>query len=77
MADYDHINPQHYKNYSYEVINMMTSIYGAGLTAVYCEMAAFKYRMRAGTKPGNSVEQDFAKEKWYLDKAKELRKLNV
>lgn len=74
MNDYDCINPDHYKTYSYEVISMMASIYGPALTAVYCEMSAFKYRMRAGNKPGNSAEQDFAKEEWYLKKAKELRK---
>lgn len=74
MAEYDHISPDHYKNYSYEVIDMMASIYGPKLTAVYCEMTAFKYRMRAGTKPNNPAEQDYAKEKWYLDKAKDLRK---
>ena len=36
-------------------------------------MTAFKYRMRVGTKPDNSVEQDLQKERWYLNKAKELR----
>jgi hypothetical protein len=29
--------------------------------------------MRVGMKPDNSIEQDLAKEKWYLRKAKELR----
>ena len=35
-------------------------------------MTAFKYRMRMGTKLGNTIEQDLKKEKWYLDKKKEL-----
>lgn len=48
-------------------------IYGIEATATWCEMTAFKYRMRVGTKPDNPVEQDLDKERWYLNKAKELR----
>jgi hypothetical protein len=73
--NYDCINPGHYKNYSLETIEMMAAIYGQAATALYCEMTAFKYRMRMGTKPGNPVEQDLKKERWFLDKAKELRNL--
>jgi len=71
--DYDHINPSHYRNYSVEVIDMMLSIYGKEATALFCEMNAFKYRMRMGTKPDSPIEQDLKKEGWYLAKAKELR----
>ena len=71
---YDIINPTHYKNYSVEVIEMMIKIWGKKQTAQYCEMNAYKYRMRAGTKPGNSAEQDLEKEKWYLQKAEALWK---
>lgn len=52
---------------------MMEAIYGVEATIIFCEMTAFKYRMRVGTKPDNSVEQDLQKERWYLNKAKELR----
>ena len=74
MSSYDHINPSHYKNYSKEVIDMMIDIYGEEDTAKFCEMNAFKYRMRMGTKPENPIDQDLAKEKWYLDKAKQILK---
>jgi hypothetical protein len=57
-----------------QVIDMMVAIYGTEATAKYCEMNAFKYRMRAGTKPDNLLEQDLEKEKWYLNKSKELQK---
>ena len=40
-------------------------------TINYCEMTAFKYRMRLGHK--DQVDQEMGKEKWYLDKANELR----
>ena len=68
----EHINPQHYKNYSKEVIDMMIDIFGKENTAMYCEMNAFKYRMRMGFKPDNPVDQDLQKEKWYLNKAKQI-----
>ena len=74
MENYEMVNhPTHYNNYSMEVIDMMESIWGADATALFCEMTAFKYRMRMGTKPENSIEQDLNKEKWYLNKAKEIK----
>ena len=75
--NYEHVNhPKHYNNYSKEVIDMMIDIWGVEKTIAFCEMNAFKYRMRMGTKPENSIEQDLKKEKWYLDKAKELYEKN-
>lgn len=73
VAEYDNINPEHYRNYSVECIDMMIAIYGKEKVATYCELAAFKYRMRMGTKPNNPIDQDLDKEKWYLNKAKELK----
>ena len=68
-------HPNHYNTYSIEVITMMIGIWGNEKTADWCEMTAFKYRMRMGTKENNPIEQDQSKEKWYLSKAQELRKL--
>lgn len=65
------INPAHYKSYSVETIDMMVAIYGKEKVGIHCELTAFKYRQRLGKK--DSLEQDLAKEQWYLDKAKELR----
>lgn len=74
MGSYEMVNhPTHYNNYSVEVIDMMISIWGIEATITWCEMTAFKYRMRMGTKPDNSIEQDLKKEMWYLEKAKELK----
>lgn len=71
---YEHVNhPAHYNIYSIECIDMMERIWGKEATAQWCEMTAFKYRMRVGTKPNNPTEQDLEKERWYLNKAKELR----
>ena len=51
---------------------MMLRIYGKVATAMWCEMTAFKYRMRLGNKPDNPIEQDLAKERWYLEMAKQI-----
>ena len=66
----DAINPDHYKQYPIESIDMMILIWGKEKTKDFCLMTAFKYRMRLGHK--DNIEQELNKEKWYLDKAKEL-----
>lgn len=63
-------NPQHYNQYPIETIEMMCLIWGKVKTREFCIMNAFKYRMRLGHK--NAIEEDLAKEQWYLNKAKEL-----
>lgn len=65
-------HPQHYNKYSVETIEMMRRIWGDESTALWCEMTAFKYRMRMGEKDGNPLDQDIQKEAWYIAKAKEL-----
>ena len=70
-------HPGHYNNYNVEVIDMMEKIWGPAYVLVFCQLNAFKYRMRMGTKPGGSLEEDLRKEQWYLKKAAELKeKLN-
>lgn len=70
-------HPSHYNNYNIEVIDMMEKIWGPAYVLVFCQLNAFKYRMRMGTKPGGSLEEDLQKEHWYLKKAAELKeKLN-
>ena len=72
--NYEHVeHPSHYNTYPMETIDMMVAIWGKEKVADFCEINAFKYRMRMGTKPDNSIEQDLKKEQWYLNKAKELR----
>jgi hypothetical protein len=73
VKEYDFINPNHYKQGSKEVIEMMELIWGKENLIAYCEMNAFKYRMRLGLKPEQSVERDLEKANWYSAKAKELR----
>lgn len=68
------IRPNHYNNYSVEVLDMMRRIWGDDKVAILCELNAFKYRMRMGLKEGNPIEQDLAKEKFYLDYAKNINK---
>lgn len=63
-------HPKHYNQYPVEVIDMMIRIWGEEATRTFCILNAFKYRMRMGHK--DDIEDDLAKEQWYLDKAKEL-----
>ena len=71
--EYDFVNPAHYQEFSVEVIDMMAAIWGKEVTALHCEMCAFKYKLRAGSKPDQPIERDLDKAAWYLSKAKELR----
>ena len=74
MLNYEHVeHPAHYNTYGQETIAMMVAIWGEEKVADWGEITAFKYRMRMGSKPDNSIEQDLKKEQWYLNKAKELR----
>jgi hypothetical protein len=70
-------NPTHYKQFSVEVCDMMLAIWGREHYIAHCEMCAFKYRMRLGSKQGESVEDDLSKARWYEAKAAELRKEQV
>ena len=71
---YEMVNhPTHYNQYDIEVIDMIIRIWGPEAASLWCDITAFKYRMRMGTKPDNSIEQDIKKEQWYLNKSKEIR----
>ena len=73
-STYENVNhPNHYNTYDVEVIDMMERIWGPEKTAIFCELNAFKYRMRMGTKPTSPVTEDLEKETWYLNKMKELK----
>ena len=67
-------HPSHYNKYDVEVIEMMRRIWGDEAVAIWCKLTAFKYRMRLGEKPENSIEQDLKKEKFYIDYMNKLPK---
>jgi len=73
---YDFINPAHYvKDDGKQTWERMVDKWGEEETALWCEMTAFKYQDRIGKKPGEDVEREQNKIKWYEDKAVELREL--
>jgi hypothetical protein len=72
---YDNVNPNHYKLFPIETIDMMINIWGVDKVISYCEITAFKYKMRVGSKPTASVDDDIKKAEWYLSKAEELKEL--
>lgn len=51
---------------------MARRIWGDEAMKVAGEITAFIYRMRAGVKPDNPAEVDFAKENFWLDYVKQL-----
>jgi len=74
MNNIDMVNtPPHYTDGRFEVIDMMQSVYGAKEVIIFCELNAFKYRMRAGKKDATKIEEDIKKASWYEAKAKQLR----
>ena len=72
MSSDSFINPKHYQRMSKEVWEMMMDVWGKEKYIAFCEMNAFKYRQRLGKKPGESIERDLDKARWYESKASEL-----
>ena len=62
------VSPSHYKHGSKEVWEMMIDVFGKEKWLAFCELNAFKYRMRAGRKDKASCESDLEKAFWYEDK---------
>ena len=52
---------------------MMIDIWGKDKYIAFCEMNAFKYRMRAGLKPSQPIERELEKANWYESQAMKLR----
>lgn len=70
------IHPKHYNIPNRkECIDEMCDIWGNQMTALWCEMTAYKYMYRMGLKDGNPKKQDEAKKNWYLAKAKQLENI--
>jgi hypothetical protein len=67
----DPINPDHYKKGSMETIDQMLTLFGSAKVKAFCELNAFKYRMRAGHKSKN-IEEDIKKAMWYEDKMRDV-----
>lgn len=63
----------YYQVFGKDVWDMAVDIWGKEAVIHFCIVSAFKYRMRAGLKDPNTVEQDLAKANHCLDKAKELQ----
>ena len=64
--EYEMVNqPKHYDFFGMTVIKVIekTSTWEEYLG--FIKGTAMRYRLRAGSKPGNSLEQDIAKAEWY------------
>ena len=70
--EYNNVNPDHYKQGDRQVWQMMIDCFGLDAYIAFSRLNAFKYRMRAGSKPTSSIEEDIKKAQWYEEKIKEL-----
>lgn len=74
IAKKEKINhPSHYiDSDGRECIDVMIEKFGIEAVKIWCRLTAFKYQFRAGKKEGEPLDDDIAKERWYLDKVIEL-----
>lgn len=67
-------HPSHYnREGAIECIDEMELIFGKEETAIWCKLNTWKYRYRAGEKPGEEALKDLQKSDWYMNKYKELK----
>lgn len=70
-------HPEHYQSANgIEAIDAIEAALGLEGTIDFCKGNALKYLFRAGTKEGNSHQQDLRKAKWYINKAIQLLNKN-
>lgn len=61
----DNVNhPSHYQG-KRECIDIMRILFGDKAVKGFCKCNSFKYRFRAGKKPGEEAEKDIEKAEWY------------
>lgn len=58
-------NGAHWRAERVETVVLMEHAFGTVALTYFCEMNAFKYRLRAGKKKGQSIEQEIKKANWY------------
>ena len=49
-------HPQHYKNNTFECIDIMLDVFGKDKTVAFCELNAFKYLWRSNNK-GTDIQE--------------------
>lgn len=65
----DNINPAHYKECSFECIEMMEALFGWKAVYDFCVCSAFECSWRCSNKNG---EEDIQKARWCVNKARQL-----
>lgn len=73
-AEKEQVNhPEHYRALGIETIDMMERIWGTDAVVLFCQMNAFKYRMRAGHKE-TDPQKDIDKALWYERRVRKMTK---
>lgn len=76
-APYDSVShPDHYKMHDKECIVEMLILFGLDNFIMFCQMNAWKYRYRAGSKQGSPAAQDNAKADRYIEYAQRARDID-
>lgn len=75
LENYEYVeHPDHYnKPGEKETWEKMCDIWGPEKCALWCEMTAYKYADRIGSKPGEDVQREANKIKVYMAKAEEFK----
>ena len=68
----DQGSAEHYRGSRIELQHQLESIWGTFQLMTFCEMSAYCYRMRAGKKIGNEIQQEIKKAEWFEKRAKFL-----
>lgn len=71
-AEYGKVNHPEYYQGKHECIDEMIALFGREAVKSFCRCNAFKYRYRAGRKPGEEAAKDLAKAEWYIDKLMQM-----
>jgi hypothetical protein len=61
--------PRHYANMGIEPIDVLEAWLTLDEFVAHCKASAIAYLARAGKKEGESLEQDLAKARWFVDRA--------
>lgn len=59
----------------HECIDVMKAMFGEEAVKAFCRCNSFKYRFRAGRKPGEDKDDDLKKAAWYEDYLMEMEGL--
>jgi len=78
VKPYEMVNqPKHYDFFGMKAIDIIEKTLNWEEYIGFLKGTAMRYRLRAGSKPGNTIEQDMAKAEWYENEYDECIRKNT